>query len=53
VEQAKEQGHSTERELALLVIHGVLHLLGHDHEEPEKEAGMRTKERELLDKCLP
>jgi len=53
VEQAKEQGQSTERELALLVIHGVLHLLGYDHEEPEEEAGMRAKERELLDKCLP
>ncbi|TET76931.1 MAG: rRNA maturation RNase YbeY, partial [Candidatus Cloacimonadota bacterium] len=35
VEQAKEQGHATEKELALLVIHGILHLLGYDHEEPE------------------
>ncbi len=52
VEQAKEQGHSTERELALLVIHGILHLLDYDHEEPEEEAHMRTKERELLEKCL-
>jgi len=53
VEQAKEQGHSTERELALLVIHGILHLLGYDHEEPEEEAEMRTREKELLEKCLP
>ena len=52
VEQAREQGHSTEKELALLVIHGVLHLLGYDHEEPEEEAKMRTREKELLEKCL-
>ena len=52
VEQAKEQEHSTERELALLIIHGILHLLGYDHEEPEEEAKMRTKEKEFLEKCL-
>ena len=53
VEQAREQGHSPERELALLVIHGILHLLGYDHEEPEGESKMRGRERELLEKCLP
>ena len=53
VEQAKEQGHSTERELALLIIHGILHLLGYDHEEPEEESKMRAREKELLEKCLP
>ena len=53
IEQAKEQGHSTERELALLVIHGILHLLGYDHEEPEEESGMREREKELLERCLP
>jgi probable rRNA maturation factor len=52
VAQAKEQGHSPERELALLVIHGILHLLGYDHEEPEEESKMRERERELLEKCL-
>jgi probable rRNA maturation factor len=52
-EQAKEQGHSPQRELALLVIHGILHLLGYDHEEPEEESKMRARERELLEKCLP
>jgi len=51
-EQAKEQGHSPETELALLVIHGILHLLGYDHEEPEEESEMRERERELLEKCL-
>jgi probable rRNA maturation factor len=52
-EQAKEQGHSPERELALLVIHGILHLLGYDHEEPAEERKMRKRERELLERCLP
>jgi len=52
VQQAKEQGHSPEKELALLVIHGLLHLLGYDHEEPEEEAKMRMREKELLEKCL-
>jgi probable rRNA maturation factor len=52
-EQATEQGHSPEKELALLVIHGTLHLLGYDHEEPEEESKMREKERELLEKCSP
>ena len=53
VAQAREQGHSLERELALLVIHGILYLLGYDHEEPEEEHKMREREKELLDKCLP
>jgi len=52
VEQATEEGYSTERELTLLIIHGMLHLLGYDHEEPEEEAEMRTREKELLEKCL-
>jgi len=52
-EQAEEQEHSPERELALLVIHGILHLLGYDHEEPEEESKMRERERELLERCLP
>ncbi|MGA8849047.1 MAG: rRNA maturation RNase YbeY [Dehalococcoidia bacterium] len=52
VAQAKEQGHSPERELALLVIHGILHLLSYDHKEPEEESKMRERERELLERCL-
>jgi len=50
VEQAKEQGHSVNKELALLIIHGILHLLGYDHEKPEEEAKMRAREKELLEK---
>ena len=50
--QAKEQGHSLERELALLVIHGILHLLGYDHEKPEEEHKMRERERGLLERCF-
>ena len=40
VEQAQDVGHSLERELALLVAHGVLHLLGFDHAEAEDEREM-------------
>jgi len=50
-EQAKEQGHSVDKELALLIIHGILHLLGYDHEQPEEERRMREREEELLRKC--
>lgn len=37
-------------ELALLVVHGILHVLGHDHAEPDETAIMQAKERELLDR---
>ena len=51
--QAKERGHSLERELALLVIHGILHLLGYDHEESREAKKMREREKELLEKYSP
>jgi probable rRNA maturation factor len=53
VEQAGEQRHPVERELALLVIHGMLHLLGYDHEGTEDERKMRAREEELLNTYLP
>ena len=46
--QAKEHDHTLDRELALLVAHGVLHLLGHDHEEPEAEQTMRAIEARVM-----
>lgn len=46
--QAAEQGRSVEMEVAHLLIHGVLHLLGYDHAEPAEERRMRAREEELL-----
>ncbi|MEL6986005.1 MAG: rRNA maturation RNase YbeY, partial [Actinomycetota bacterium] len=46
--QAPEHCGSIEAELALLVIHGVLHILGHDHAEPEETAVMQARERHHL-----
>ena len=46
--QAKEHKHSLKKELAILIIHGVLHLLGYDHGEPEQEQEMRAREEEIL-----
>ena len=48
--QAEERGAPLEHELALLVIHGVLHLAGHDHLEPEETALMQSKEQKALAK---
>jgi probable rRNA maturation factor len=47
--QAKEYGHSIERELAFLAVHGMLHLLGHDHEaDAATEKIMRSEEKRIL-----
>ena len=48
VRQADEYGHSRQRELSYLVTHGVLHLLGYDHEQPEQAQVMRSREEALL-----
>ena len=48
-EQAEEYGHSFERELAYLVTHGMLHLLGYDHIIEEEKAVMRKREEEILE----
>ena len=42
--QAPDHAGNVDDELALLVVHGVLHILGHDHHDPEETAVMRTKE---------
>lgn len=46
--QAEEYGHSVERELAFLVVHGTLHLLGFDHETDEERQEMRGREEAVL-----
>ncbi len=46
--QGAEAGHGTEAELQLLCTHGVLHLLGYDHEEPEEHTEMFGLQGELL-----
>ena len=48
-EQAIEYGHSFERELAYLVTHGMLHLLGYDHMVEEEKEQMRKREEEILE----
>lgn len=49
VEQAAEYGHSFERELGFLAVHGFLHLNGYDHMEPEDEKEMFGLQKEILD----
>jgi len=46
--QAKEHGHSIKKEIAILIIHGVLHLLGYEDEKPELKHQMAAREREIL-----
>ncbi|MBI2916671.1 MAG: rRNA maturation RNase YbeY [Chloroflexi bacterium] len=47
--QAQELGHSVEDEFARLIMHGILHLLGYDHEAPADRARMRRRERALME----
>jgi probable rRNA maturation factor len=46
--QAREHEHSIMREMAILIVHGVLHILGYDHEKRGMEAAMREKETKIL-----
>lgn len=46
--QAEEAGLATDEELAHVVLHGLLHLLGYDHEEAEEEAVMKAREEAIL-----
>ncbi|MDI9513532.1 MAG: rRNA maturation RNase YbeY [Clostridiaceae bacterium] len=47
-EQASSYGHSFEREIAFLSVHGMLHLLGYDHEQPDEEKDMFQRQEEVL-----
>ncbi len=47
-QQAEEYGHSLEREVYYLAVHGMCHLLGYDHEEESDKALMREREERIL-----
>ena len=47
-EQAKEYGHSFERELSYMIVHGFYHLMGYDHIKEEDKKEMRPKEEKIL-----
>ncbi len=49
-EQAEEYGHSYNRELHYLIVHGIMHCLGYDHMTDEEKAEMREKEEFILAK---
>ena len=49
-EQAREYGHSFERELSYMVVHGFYHLMGYDHIEEKDKEIMRPKEENILKK---
>lgn len=50
-EQAIEYGHSLDRELAFLMLHGILHCLGFDHQTKEEEDVMFPLQEKILDEC--
>ena len=50
-EQAREYGHSERRELAFLVAHSMLHLMGYDHMEDGEREEMERKQEEILTQC--
>lgn len=51
IEQAIDYGHSVEREMGFLAVHGYLHLMGYDHMMPEDEKEMFSKQDEILAKA--
>lgn len=50
IEQAKEYNHSIERELCFLSCHSILHLLGYDHDTPERTEKMETAQKDIMNK---
>lgn len=48
-EQALQRGHTTQAEVQLLTVHGILHLLGHDHATRDEKTGMWKLQRQVLD----
>ena len=48
IRQAEERNHSIEKEITILIIHGVLHLLGYEDEKPELKQKMAAREKEIL-----
>ena len=51
--QAKELGHSEQREREYLIVHGLMHLFGYDHMTDEDKAEMRLKEKQVMAKLYP
>jgi probable rRNA maturation factor len=47
--QAQKAGHTLSAELSLLTVHGVLHLLGHDHADEDEKRSMWAAQKEILD----
>ncbi len=50
-EQAEEYGHSFEREMAFLFVHGCLHILGFDHMNKKDEKDMFSRQKQILNAC--
>jgi len=46
--QARDNHHPVKREITILLVHGVLHLLGYDHEKPADERRMKNREKAIL-----
>lgn len=51
-EQAESYGHTFERELSYLAVHGLLHLMGFDHQNPEDTTLMRAEEEKVLQEFM-
>ena len=50
IKQARENKHTVKKEISVLLIHGILHLLGYDHEEPADEKKMKPREAAILNR---